>query len=156
MTSKTFIPYRSRYQKADTRKTAIRMLKKGVSQAEAARLNGVSRSAVSKWWKAYQEKGRAIFKQRFSPGRPTRLTHTQKKELKKMITKSPIVNEWETDLWTTMKVASLIKQEFGVSYHPDHIGKLLHEMGFSWQRPQRKAAKNTEKEKKRWIKSKSP
>jgi transposase len=155
MVSNTFSNL-TRPQRAERRKTAIHELKKGVSQAEVARKHGVSRNAVSKWWKAYQEKGKATYKPRFSPGRPPRLTSTQKKKLKNIILEGPISHGWKTDLWTTTRVVALIERKFGVSYHPDHVGKLLHGIGFSWQKPQRRAAERDEKEVHRWIKQEWP
>lgn len=38
---------------------------------------------------------------------------------------------YEVGLWTTESVAALIEERFGISYHPDHAGKILHGMNFS-------------------------
>jgi transposase len=33
------------------------------------------------------------------------------------------------DVWTQQRIAIVIKRIFGVSYHPDHIGRLLRSIG---------------------------
>ena len=57
---------------------------------------------------------------------------------------------YHTDLWTCPRVADLIRARFGVSYHPDHIGRLLRSLGFSPQKPQRRAVERDEEEIRRW------
>ena len=69
-----------------------------------------------------------------------------------MILSGPLAHGWKTDLWTTTRIANLIKTEFGISYHRDHVGRLLHQLGLSWQKPKRRAAERDEKEIQRWIK----
>ena len=49
-----------------------------------------------------------------------------------------------TDLWTCARVQQVIEEKFGVTYHVDHVGRLLHSLGFSPQRPQRRARERNE------------
>jgi transposase len=146
----------SRIQKAQRRKAAIREIKKGKSQAEVARQLGVTRGSVHYWWKEYKKKGASTLKPRYSPGRPNRLDADQKKQIRKMILEGPAAHGWKTDLWTTKRIAGLIRERFGVSYHHNHVGKLLHQIGLSWQKPQRRASERDEKEIRRWIKEEWP
>jgi transposase len=146
----------NRVQRAQRRKAAIREIKKGKSQSEVARQLGVTRGNVHYWWKEYKEKGASTFKPHCSPGRPQRLDADQKKQLREMILDGPLAHGWKTDLWTTTRISNLIKKKFGVSYHPDHVGRILHQLGFSWKKPQRRAAERDEKEIQRWIKEEWP
>jgi len=146
----------TREQRAKRRQAAVKELKKGSSQAEIARQFKVSRNAVSKWWKAFKEEGKKSFNPRYSPGRPQRLESEQKRRLKRMLFQGPRAHGWKTELWTTARIASLIKREFGVSYHRDHVGRILHQLGFSWQKPQRKAAERNEDEIRRWLSEEWP
>ena len=57
-----------------------------------------------------------------------------------------------TDLWTCPRVARLIAQRFNVHYHVDHIGRLLHSLGWSPQKPTRRAVRRDEEAIRRWIK----
>jgi len=141
----------SREQRAQRRQAAIKELRQGASQAEVARKFKVSRNAVSKWRKAFEQEGKNSFKPKYSPGRPQRLNSEQKRRLKKMMLRGPQAHGWKTDLWTTARIASLIQREFGVSYHRDHVGRIIHQLGFSWQKPQRKAAQRNEAEIRRWL-----
>ena len=51
---------------------------------------------------------------------------------------------FDTDLWTCPRVAKLIRKRFGARYHVDHIGRLLGSLGWSPQRPQRRALERDE------------
>jgi transposase len=48
-------------------------------------------------------------------------------------------------------VAEVIFRRFGARYHPDHVGRLLHQLGLSWQRPARRAQERDDKEVHRWL-----
>ena len=62
----------------------------------------------------------------------------------------PLAAGFETDLWTCPRVAQVVRREFGISYHPDHLGRILHVLGFSPQKPQRRARERDEAAIKRW------
>ena len=47
-------------------------------------------------------------------------------------------------------IAWVIEEEFGVTYHPGHVRKLLHILGFSVQRPRRVLARANLAEQDRW------
>jgi transposase len=61
-----------------------------------------------------------------------------------------------TDLWTCPRVARLIEQRFRVHYHVDHVGRLLHALGWSPQKPTRRAIERDEEGIRRWIKQTWP
>src|SRR3989441_4789478 len=42
-------------------------------------------------------------------------------------------------LWTCRRIVDVIRHQFKVVYHPDHVGRLLRACGFSPQRPQPRA-----------------
>jgi hypothetical protein len=56
-----------------------------------------------------------------------------------------------TDLWTCARVSWLIQHRFGVHYHPAHVSRLLHGLGFSPQKPTRRALERDEERIKAWI-----
>lgn len=51
---------------------------------------------------------------------------------------------YSTDLWTGPRVVDLIRHRLRVSYHPSHIGRLLHSLGFSPHKPERRARERDE------------
>jgi transposase len=53
-------------------------------------------------------------------------------------------------------VVRLIHDRFGIRYHVDHIGRLLHALGWSPQKPQRRAVERDESEIRRWVKEEWP
>jgi len=45
----------------------------------------------------------------------------------------------------------VIRREFGVRYHVDHIGRLLHSLGWTAQKPERRARERDEGAIQRWV-----
>src|ERR1017187_2581620 len=72
------------------------------------------------------------------------------------VLKGPIAQGYRTNLWTTARIAGLVEREFGVSYHPDHIGRLMHSLGWSPQKPERRALERDEEEIERWKQEEWP
>jgi transposase len=60
---------------------------------------------------------------------------------------------FETDLWTCPRVAEIIEQRFGVRYHVHHVSRLLHGLGFSPQKPVRRAVERDEAAIQQWVRS---
>jgi transposase len=80
-----------------------------------------------------------------SPGRPPRLSAQQRKRLLSDLLKGPGAFGWRTEVWTTSRIAQLIDREFAVGYHPDHVGRIMHALGWSHQKPERRALQRNEK-----------
>ena len=57
---------------------------------------------------------------------------------------------YRTELWTTLRIAELIRRHMGIVYHRNHVGKLLHELGWSPQKPERRAIERDEEAIARW------
>ena len=63
---------------------------------------------------------------------------------------------YETDIWTTERIARLIRDEFHVEYHPDHVGKILHSLRLSWHKPQGTARERDDKKVRSWVRNVVP
>jgi transposase len=63
---------------------------------------------------------------------------------------------YATDVWTTPRIAKLIWKHFRVRYHKDHVGRLLRELGWSHQKPERRAVERDEEAIARWKKETRP
>lgn len=62
-----------------------------------------------------------------------------------MLLQGAKVHGWANDLWTTRRIAELIRQKFGVSLHHDHVGRFLHKvLHWSPQKPRKKARERNE------------
>lgn len=142
---------------------AGRLLLEGKGVREVARLTGASPGAVSRWKQAVERGGLEALKAKPHPGRPPRLTPEQKEELEAVLLRGAEAAGFPTDLWTLSRVAEVIEREFGVRYHPGHVWYILRGMGWSWQKPERRARERDEEairewREKRWeqVKKKPP
>ena len=85
------------------------------------------------------------------PGSPTRLSVTQQKELEQYLLQGAQAHGWHNQLWTTQRIADLIRRKFGVSLHHDHVGRFLRErLRWSPQKPRRRARERDENAIKHW------
>lgn len=135
----------------DRRLRATKLLKLGISLNEVARRIGCAPSSVMRWRDRLKEGGRKALKVRTSPGRPTRLTPQERARLVDLLLKGPAVFGYSTDLWTTPRISDVIRRTFGVTYHPDHVGRLMHQIGWSPQKPERQAKERDETRIRRWV-----
>lgn len=123
---------------------AIALLKNGLQPVEVAIRLKVDRRSVRRWKADFQKRGPKAIKAIPSPGRPPKLNTQAKKELERRLLKGAKAAEFPNNLWTYPQVAKLIYSRFGILYHSDHIGRLLHSLGLSTQKSRRKAAKRNE------------
>ena len=126
------------------------MLAEEVSLNEIARRIGCNASSVMRWrdrWDALGEEG---LKVGASPGRPTRMSEQQKFELVQLLLKGPMAFGWRTDVWTTQRVATLIKKKFSIDYHFTHVARILHALDWSPQKPERRAIERNETAIQKW------
>lgn len=135
---------------------ALALLKEGLLPSEVARRVGVDRRSVRRWKAAARRKGEAGVRARAASGRPSKLTPRHKRRLEALLIKGPLAVGFYTDLWTCPRVAELIKRRLGVDYHVDHVGRLLHELGWSPQKPARRAVERDEQQVRRWVREDWP
>lgn len=141
---------------AKRRKKALDLLDSGLSLRAVARQIGCSPNSVMFWRNLREKKGDGVFKVDSPPGRPKKLSSKQIARLKMMLLKGPIAQGYRTDLWTTQRIAELIEKKIGVSYHRDHIGRLMKKIGWSWQKPERRALERDEDKIERWKREEWP
>ena len=135
---------------ARRRRRALELLDEGLSLNEVARRMDCQASSVMRWRDTRDRVGKKVFEIGASPGRPARLSPAQKKRLLRLLLKGPIAYGYATDLWTCDRIARLIRREFGVRYHRDHIGRLMHQLGWSYQKPERRALERDDEAIDRW------
>jgi transposase len=126
------------------RRSAVQLLRGGRTLSAVARQVHASVSSVFHWWKTYQREGRRGLAAKPTPGRPPGLSPRQKDQLVRLLVRGPLRAGYPTDLWTLPRVAKLIDQEFGVRYHPGHVWKGLTALGWSCQKPERRAVERDE------------
>jgi transposase len=138
------------------RRHAIQLVRAGKTLSAAARAVSASVSSVFRWWQAYRTRGLRELRAKPTPGRPPRLAPQQKRHLVHLLLRGPLAAGYRTDLWTLQRVAALIEREFGVVYHPSHVWKLLTGLGWSCQKPERRARERDEAAIARWKRTAWP
>lgn len=134
------------------RQRAIALLQEGRAPVEVARLVGVDRRSVRRWNAAHRKQGAEGLAARPVPGRPSKLSARQRQQLEVMLLRGAAASGFESDLWTCPRVAQVIRRRFGIAYHVDHIGRVLRSLGWTPQRPARRALERDEDGIQRWIK----
>ncbi len=138
------------------RHRALALLDAGRSLGEVARMIGCAASSVMRWRNARRKGGAKALKVRLSSGRPPKLVVEQHRQVLRLLVEGAMANGYATELWTTARIAQVIKREFGVSYHRDHVGRLLHRFGWSHQKPERRAVERDERVIARWKREEWP
>lgn len=126
-------------QLQERRFRAMALLEEGLSQVEIARQLGVSPGAVSQWKKAYQEQGDTGLVAHKHPGPEPKLSATQCQRLLRYLKQGPRKHGWKTDLWTLPRIAQLIDRKFGQQYDQSGVWRLMRRLGWTCQKPERRA-----------------
>jgi len=132
------------------RRRAIALLQEGLSAAEVARIVGVAGCSVSRWRQAYEAKGDAGLAAKPHPGGRSKLTQQQRERLAALLVEGPRKHGYDTELWTLSRVAEVILIQFGVSYDPSGVWHVLRSMGWSSQKPERRARERHEEAIEQW------
>jgi len=135
------------------RQHAIELLNKGYEPVDVAAIIGVDRRSVRRWKANYRKTGEKGIIAIPASGRPSKLTGKNLKKLEKILLKGSKAAGFPSDLWTCPRVAHLVYTLFNVKYHVDHIGRLLHSLGWSPQKPERRAIERNEEKIRQWVKT---
>lgn len=132
------------------RRIAARLFMEDVTLADIARCVDASVSSVRRWKKAWKTGGAAALAAQPHPGPRAKLSEDQREHLCDLLVEGARAAGYDNDLWTCRRVTALIERHFGVSYHFNHVGRLLHRLGFSPQKPLRRACQRDEEAIERW------
>lgn len=131
------------------RRQAVLAVQKGDQVKDVARIIGVNRRSIYRWLNLSQQSDGLAAKPH--PGPATRLSLTQQRLLERMLRQGAQAHGWPNQLWTTQRIADLIRRHFGVSLHHDHVGRFLRRrLKWSPQKPRRRARERDEKAIARW------
>ena len=135
---------------------AAKLFERGYSKSEVAQRLSVSAQSTSRWYAAWQADGIDGLKKAGRAGRKSRLDSDQIHQLEQALLQGPQVLGYETPLWTAARVVDLIQRQTGVRYHPDHIYRLLQQLGWSCQRPVGRALERNEHAIRHWKRQRWP
>lgn len=136
-------PFGSAAALEQRRRQAVLAVQQGDSVKDVARIIGVAKGSVHRWLQmAERVEGLAA---KPHPGPARRLSHAQEQRLAELLLQGAQTHGWPNDLWTTQRIAEVIRRHFGIPFHHDHVGRLLHErLKWSAQKPRRRARERDE------------
>ena len=128
-----------------------------VRQAEIARQLGASAQAVSVWHARWQAGGLEALRSRGPTGPTPKVSDAQLAQVERVLVQGAGANGFVGELWTLYRIAVVIERLTGVRHHPAHLWALLHyRLGWSVQRPKRRAAERDQAAIDRWVKERWP
>jgi transposase len=135
---------------------AYELKQQGWKQTQIADALGVTEGAVSQWMKRAREEGVEGLRHKPPPGATPRLSEQERTKLPELLAQGAEAYGFRGDVWTCERVAIVIRKEFGVSYHPAHVSRLLKALRQSLQKPQRRANQRDEEAIERWKEKRWP
>jgi transposase len=136
---------------------AAELFTAGVRQAEVARQLDVSAQAVSVWHARFKAGGADALRSKGPSGPAPRLSDAQLARIEQALLEGATANGFVGELWTLDRVAVVIQRLTGVQHHPAHVWALLrHRLGWSVQRPRRRATERDQYAIDRWVKERWP
>ncbi len=120
------------------------MLLAGKTPAQAAQAVGVARQTAYTWKAVLDEGGMDALRAMPTRGRPARLNEQQLQSLGRALLQKPTEYGFGTELWTLKRVGALIERMYGVKFSQTQIWRLLGGLGFSVQKPERRAIERNE------------
>jgi transposase len=131
------------------RRRAVKLVEQGESPSRVAHILGVTPTSLHRWRRLARQPHGLDAKP--APGPAPRLSEDHLRRLERLLHQGAQAHGWPNQLWTADRVARLIRQRFGITYHPEHVRKLLkRRLGWTSQKPRRKARERNDKEVERW------
>lgn len=117
----------------------------GWSGTRIAEALGVTKGAVSQWLtRAREGGGREALRHQPPPGSKPQLNDEQRGRLTELLAQGAEAHDFIGELWTAPRIALLIARQFGVRHHPSHVGRILRSLGWTPQKPMRRALQRDE------------
>lgn len=126
------------------RRLAVALRRRGLSIREVAEQIGCAPASVSRWDQAFRRYGPAGLDPKPQGGSRPRLSNKQRRALVRIMKRGARAAGFPTELWTLRRVKHVIEREFNVTYHIGHVWRVLHDLGFSAQKPARRAREQDE------------
>jgi transposase len=135
---------------------AARMFEQGISQAEVANRLGTSRQNAHRWYRKWQQGGRDALRAAGRAGRRPKLDARARRKPERALLQGALAHGFDSDLWTCKRVAIVLQRLSGARHHPSHTWHILRPMGWTVQRPERRAIERDEDAIARWVRPTGP
>lgn len=137
------------------RRAAATLFTRGVSQAAVAKRYKVSTAAACQWhamWKA----GTKSLATKGPPGSDPKLSARQKQRLKIHLLKGPKKAGYTTEFWTLSRIKLVAQKKLHVDVGTTSVWRIITDLGFSCQKPERRAKERNEEAVAHWKLSTFP
>jgi transposase len=127
------------YKRRDVKKlearriAAMARLQRGESTSTIARSLGVCIQSVQRWARCYRLRGNEGLRSSPKSGSKPKLAPEKLGRLSALLSKGPLAYGYETPVWTSERIASLIWSRFRVRYSVDYVKRLLPSIGWRWR-----------------------
>ena len=132
----------------DLRRRAVELSASGMGPCDICKEVRLARSTVWRALKRHEEEGEKALDQPM--GRPSRLTDADRALIEELLLRGPEANGFDTPLWTLERIAEVIRRATGIWYTTAHLSRLMRSMGWSCQKPERRARERDEEAIGRW------
>lgn len=132
------------------RMAAGRMFSKGASQYKVAKHFKVSTAATNQWHTAWKAKGEDGLVSKGDPGFASAYTKEKKDNLKSLILEGPKKYGYDTDFWTVQRISTTARKKLGINLHITQTWRTIISLGFSCQKPERRAKERDERAIREW------
>jgi transposase len=135
---------------------AWELYQSGWTQCSIAKALGVTRVAVCQWINRAKSKGPQSLLHRKQTGAPPKLSPEKRLRLLQLLSLGSEAFGFRGEVWTEPRIVEVVRREFGVSYHPSQIGRILKQCHWSRQKPVRRARQRDEEAIKKWKEEQRP
>jgi transposase len=111
---------------------AMARLRRGESTSRVARSLGVCIQSVQRWARCYRLHGNEGLRRLPKSGQRPKLAFEKLMRLSGLLVKGPLAFGFETPVWTSERIASVVWSRFRVRYSVDHMKRLLPRLGWRW------------------------
>lgn len=148
-----FFTISTQAQKLERRRLqAGRYFNGGKTQAWVAEKMSVTTAATCKWYASWKKNDLQGLKSKGRCGAKKKLTREKLRKIDQALLKGPEKNGFHSPLWTLERVTRVMKKQARVSYHPGHAWKILRSLGWTNQKPVRRARERNTSAIQRWHK----
>src|SRR3984957_14414557 len=129
---------------------AVELDAQGWPEFVIAETLGVNKGTVSRWLTVANAEGVEALLGRTGAGCPPKLTPAQLQAIPELLWHGAESYGFRGEVWTCPRIVQVIQWEFGVSYHKDHVSRLMKELGWTPQVPNTRAVQRDEVAIARW------
>lgn len=137
----------------EVRLRAVRLVcREGWKPSRVGKALGCSTRSVQLWvQKSAGGRRPAALKTGKAPGAKPKLDTRARQRLLRLLAAGPEAAGFAGQLWTCRRIAELVHREFGVSYHVRYLPALLKSLGWSVQKPKRRALERNQSAIDAWV-----